>query len=102
MSKFRTKSVVVEARQFTGDNADELVKWVASEGGEATYHSYLPAVRSHTGLVVTGAMPACISINTLDGDLFVNEDDWIIQPSLGDFGMCKAESFADLYDKADQ
>lgn len=39
MPKFKRKPKTIEARQFTGgeQNANELVKWIADNGGEAKW-----------------------------------------------------------------
>lgn len=100
MSKFRKKPVVVEARQYWGD-ADAIVDWINGEGGKAKYHPYIPAVRSATGFITEGAFPACISISTLEGDMFANEGDWIIQGVAGEFYPCKPDIFTETYEAAD-
>jgi hypothetical protein len=97
VSKFRKKPVVIEARLYD-NNADEIVEWITSEGGKATYHPYIPAVRSITGFVTEGAFPECISINTLEGDMFANEGEWIIRGVAGEFYPCKPEIFAETYE----
>ena len=98
MPKFRKKPVVIEARQYDGDNHAAIIAWISAEGGKAQYLSYVPAVRSATGFVTEGAMPACIGISTLEGDMFADEGDWIIRGVAGEFYPCKPDIFAETYE----
>jgi hypothetical protein len=98
VSKFRKKPVVIEARQYDGDHHNAILDWVNSEGGKAKFHPYVPAVRSSAGFVTEGAFPACISICTLEGDMFANEGDWIIRGVAGEFYPCKPDIFVETYE----
>lgn len=40
-------------------------------------------------------------IHTLEGDMHLSKDDWLIQGIKGEFYPCKPDIFADSYEKVD-
>lgn len=92
MPKFRKKPVVIEARQWTGANFDELFKWGSPEGG------LRDAKIVHAG---NGSDPTKLTITTLEGNHIANVGDWIIKGVAGEFYPCKPEIFAKTYEDAE-
>jgi hypothetical protein len=85
MPLFRKKPVVIEAIQFDGSNAQEIMDWA---GGSAV------VIRSNTA--------DCLTIPTLEGDHLASLDDWIIKGVKGEFYPCKPDIFAATYEEAIQ
>ena len=80
MSKFRKKSVVIEAILWLGNNIDEM-------------GSFLPEV---TMEYVSRGFP--ITIITLEGKMEANVGDWIIKGVKGEFYPCKPDIFEATYE----
>lgn len=78
--KFRKKPVVIEARQYTGRNATELLGWI---GGTELEEDFLGDY---------------IEIKTLEGTMRADKNDWIIQGVKGEFYPCKPDIFALTYE----
>lgn len=88
--KFRKKPVVVEAIQWTGYNADEMIAFMFTartlrrEDFESPNTSRMPG-----GMLV---------IETLEGDHKENPGDWIIKGVKGEFYPCKPDVFEATYE----
>ena len=76
--KFRKKPVTVEAIQWTGTNMDEIGKFMDGVHW---------AIADHDPV-----------IPTLEGDMRVSLNDWIIKGVKGEFYPCKPDIFAATYD----
>jgi len=83
--KFREKSVIIEAEQWTGgtDSWDRIMSlglknWKPGDMGSYTF-----------------------TIKTLDGDYLAKINDWIIKNVNGEFHPCKPEFFEKTYEKVD-
>lgn len=86
MPCFRKKPVEIEARQFEAENddgshLDSLVEWIVNNGGEAR----------HDG--------ANLFIQTLEGEMRADCNDWIIRGVKSEFYPCKPDIFQTTYDK---
>lgn len=89
--KYRKKPVVIEAVQFTRENALAWLNCPAS---------------TPFGLFVSGGWhpvnqtiySATISIDTLEGKMRADLDDWIIKGIKGELYPCKPDIFAATYD----
>ncbi len=79
MPTFRKRPVQIEAREWTGANAVDLLDWI---GESATQEG-----------------PSLI-IHTLEGDHEATLGDWIIKGVKGEFYPCKPDIFAMTYDEA--
>lgn len=82
---YRKKMVDVEARQLTGGNHSEITAWVTANGGVAGQ----------------GAAPSgepCLYLETPEGLMRVNNDDWVIRGVQGEFYLCKPDVFGETYD----
>jgi hypothetical protein len=82
--KFRKKPVVIEAVQWTGENAAELNAFM---GGALALHPI------HTCSPV---------IHTLEGDHLATRGDWIIKGVKGEFYPCKPDIFAATYEEVSE
>ncbi len=78
--RFRKKPVVIEAIQWTGDNAQEVREFMR----EASY-GWNPG--SHAWVIVT-----------LEGNMSALPGDWIIKGVKGEFYPCKPDIFAATYE----
>lgn len=80
--KFRKKPVVIEAKQWTGANKQEILAFIGDSG---SYRS--------------GGAPEGIFIKTLEGEHFANIGDWIIRGVAGEFYPCKPDIFERTYEQ---
>ena len=78
--KYRKKPVVIEAVQWTGDNWIEVSKFLGD--------SYSDPIRNSRDLF----------IDTLEGTMMANPNDWIIKGIKGEFYPCKPDIFEATYD----
>lgn len=78
--KFKKKPVVIEAVQWTGKNQFEILSFC-----KTCYFT------SH-GIVKD------LYIDTLEGDMLANVDDYIIKGVAGEFYACKPDIFALTYE----
>ena len=82
--KFRKKPVVIEARQLTVFNLEELEAWCKG----SIKGTRLPAKER------------IIHIETLEGEMTANIGDWIIKGVKGEFYPCKPDIFELTYEPA--
>ena len=80
--KFRKKPVTIEAIQWTGDNTSEIGEFLAG-----------------VHWATSGDNPV---IPTLEGDMVVSLNDWIIKGVKGEFYPCKPDIFEATYEAADK
>jgi len=79
MALYRKKPVVIEAMQWDGLNAAELLKWV-------------------DGSYLDGASGQFIKIPTLEGVMAASVGDYVIRGVAGEFYPCKDEIFRATYE----
>ena len=79
MAKYRKKPVVIEAIQFTKNTVSACLKFCEDE---ASFNSEVP----------------CLHIDTLEGEMIANNDDWIIKGIKGEFYPCKPDIFEATYE----
>ena len=80
MKQYRKKPVVIEAVQFLGDeNLLEIIEWIGSNN-----------------LI---AMDNFICIITLEGQMTVQRNDWVIKGVKGEFYPCKPDIFEATYEE---
>jgi hypothetical protein len=84
MPFFQKKPVVIEARQLTKDNPDEILVWVNSNSKNRV--CYRTRCISHS-----------LVIPTLEGDHQAAIGDWIIKGVKGEFYPCKPDIFEMTY-----
>src|SRR6266446_1174748 len=83
MPKFRKKPVVIEAIQYTGENADEIDAFVGKELHKLLMH------------------PLVLVIPTLEGEMNARHGDWVIKGVKGEFYPCKPDIFTATYETFD-
>lgn len=83
--KFRKKPVVIDAIQWTGKNASEVL-----------------AFCEHKAMWHYASLPDKINIETLEGNMKADLNDWIIKGVKGEFYPCKPDIFEKTYEPADQ
>jgi len=84
-SEFRKKPVIISAWQvdlLNADDCDALMQWC---GGRFYKKGELEA-------------PLTIAIDTLEGRMYADHDDWIIRGVQGEFYPCKPDIFAATYE----
>jgi len=79
MAKYRKLPVEIEAIQFTGNNMPEL-------------ELFVPVGRYHDD--------ETFSIITLEGEMHVSVDDYVIKGVKGEFYPCKPDIFEATYERA--
>ena len=84
ISTYRKKPLVVEALQWTGFNLNEVV-------------GFCPVIRVETGLLVLDRFPE-LFIRTLEGEMHVSLNDFIIKGVRDEFYACKPDVFWETYD----
>ena len=87
MPNFRKKPAVIEARQLTWDNIEEVMAWCG-----ATRHYTPKPFRSVGGIYVP--VSATEEVQTHFGD-------WVIKGVAGEFYPCKPDIFDATYEPAD-
>lgn len=87
--KFRKRPVIVEAIQFTGDNADEFKEFVGAENIQCYLESGDGSFRR-------------VSIKTDSGINGVCVGDWIIKGTEGEVYPCKPDVFSKIYEKVEE
>ncbi len=82
MPFYQKKPVIIEARQWTGENyADEFEGWLT---------------QSHTALGIPNG--GKIIIETLEGPITADINDWIIKGIKNEFYPCKPDVFELTYE----
>lgn len=92
MPQFRKKPVVIEAIQWSGNvNRQEVCDFVGKDLKTEVY--------SETAyLAGQGAPSFSLIIETLEGDMTANPNDWIIKGVSGEFYPCKPDIFEKTYE----
>lgn len=92
--KFRKKPVVIEAMEYDGTNADQLIEFMGGtkQANAETKTRPGPGRGVHQELV----------IHTLEGDMSASLNDWIIRGVQGEFYPCKPDIFAATYEREDR
>lgn len=86
VAKYRKKPVVIEAIQWTGDNWNEI-------GG------FIPVPETTMGEKFPSDDHWRIYIDTLEGRMTCELNDWIIKGVKGEFYPCKPDIFEATYEK---
>lgn len=82
--KFRKKPIVIEAIQWTGDNFEEINKFMDYRGIDDTEGEEV------------------LLIETLEGPHRASKSDWIIKGFKGEFYPCKPDIFKETYEKVEE
>lgn len=84
VEKYRKKLITINAIQWTGNclkDATELAN----------------KLKSKRGIAVSGN--GSLLIQTLEGEIRVNKNDWIIKRASGSIYLCKPDIFDETYEK---
>ena len=87
--KFEKRPVVIEAMQFTGDNAAEVARWCGGRIGSEAKAS------DRTDVAYW------LDIPTLEGVMKASLGDYIIRGVQGEFYPCKPDIFEATYEAVD-
>jgi len=91
MKKYIKKPVEVEALQWTGFNPTEMEEFagdnITVEYSDAAYEAG------------AGPITATITIHTLEGDMKVKQEDYIIKGVKGKFYPCRKDIFEQTYEE---
>lgn len=86
--RYLKKPVVIEAVQFNGQNAKEIMDWA--------HKCMLPEMNA---IIRISPFNHSIVVNTLEGLMEATQGDWIIKGVKGEFYPCKDEIFKATYDE---
>ena len=84
--KYRKKLIVIEAMQFTEESKDQVFNFVT-----CNRYPDFDDTRSPT-----------LKIETLEGEMTAQINDWIIKVVNGEFYPCKPDIFEKTYEKVDE
>lgn len=89
MNKYKKKPIIVEALKFNGSNVNEVRHFC---GSSCTVFGY--------GLeeILPSKHYSQIIIHTLEGDMKVSNNDYIIKGIKGEFYPCKPDIFEQTYE----
>lgn len=97
--KFRKKPVVIEAVQYKAEGEVPAIEFLGGyteadykNGLYETDKAYFTMAADHT---------VRITIKTLEGDMRVDDGDWIIKGVHGEFYPCKNKIFEKTYEPAE-
>ena len=79
--KFRKKPILIDAKQFTGDNWRDIFEW-----------------GDQNGITITGSAIE-LTIATYEGNMTALPNDWIIKGVNGELYPCKPDIFEKTYEK---
>ena len=83
IEKFRKKPVVIEAVKYVDGNGEEIIDFTENN---AVFHT---RENNITELIIP----------TLEGDMKVEKEDWVIKGVKGEFYPCKPNIFLETYEK---
>jgi hypothetical protein len=90
--KYRKKPVVIDAVQWTGANVDEVAGFMLTKASLRRRDCVGPS----GGLMPGGAL----LIETIEGTMTAQPNDWIIKGVQGEFYLCKPDIFEATYEAA--
>jgi hypothetical protein len=88
MTQYRKKPVVIDAMQFTGKNAADVIEWVGPKASSILSYSHAGEVEE-------------VEIETLEGTMHASPGDWIIRGIKGEYYPIKPGIFAATYEAAE-
>lgn len=103
--KYRKKPIVIDAMQWTGSNATEVVEW--AQGGwraKTPFDSTLGGIWIRQKVLRESPLECLwfLVIPTLEGDHEASPGDWIIRGVKGELYPCKPDIFEATYDSQEQ
>ncbi|MGB7237128.1 MAG: hypothetical protein WBD41_14230 [Rhodococcus sp. (in: high G+C Gram-positive bacteria)] len=101
--KFRKKPVEIEAMQWDGTaaGASPIIDWILANGDRSAHwdepHDEIRNVLPDGTEQGCPASPGGLFINTLEGTMRADKEDWIIRGIKDEFYPCKPDIFAATY-----
>lgn len=89
----RKKPVVIQAVQWTGDNLQEILEFVSMH---PDFNTWFKNNDEYTDFVRNDGNR--FRIKTLEGTMYADKGDWIIQGVKGEFYPCKPDIFDATYE----
>jgi hypothetical protein len=93
--KYRKKPVVIEARQLTKESLSSLTQWIDAEGGKTGEWCWDD---DDDQFIVE----RYLTIETLEGNMKAQENDWVIKGVSGEFYPCKPDIFEMTYERVEE
>src|SRR6516165_1063321 len=90
MSKYRKKSVEIEAVQWDGNNIDEILEFVDADD---RWKNRIELKYVEGGPVIGSPAFSILQIPTPEGIMTAQRGDWIIRGVLGELYPCKPDFF---------
>lgn len=87
--KFREKPMIIEALQWTGNNAEDILNFAFERG-------------QHGPAIIHNPLTQQIEIATLEGKMSAHIDDWIIIGVVGECYPCKPDIFLKTYERINE
>lgn len=94
--KFRKRPVVVEAIQWVGSNAPEVLKFILD--GREDYSHLPPRSKDGKSGVSLSVTESILRIPTLEGVMNAMRGDWIVKGVKGEFYPVKPDIFKQTYE----
>jgi len=91
--KFRKKPIVIEAFQYDGDLMNTSGNYYVPDWAVTAFKDEVLFYES-----VYGGVPCDLFIKTLEGNMFVSVNDFVIQGVNGELYPCKPDIFEKTYD----
>jgi hypothetical protein len=85
MPRYRKKPVVIEAKEYKGENKKEIIDFIG-------YENLLIQKRPNYPII----------IQTLEGDMKVEKGDFVIKGVNGEFYPCKPDIFYKTYEQVEE
>lgn|SRR5574343_1108850 len=93
MQKYRKKPVIVEAIKYNGFNENEIIDFTANLA------KYQVAIGSSSDGMGGKETYSKLTILTLEGEMLVSKNDWVIKGVNGEFYPCKPDIFGKTYEE---
>lgn len=97
MSEYRSKPVVIEAKQLDGESNHDVFLWVAEQ---TIAYDYTSDDKPDLGVTIDPADGRMV-IRTLEGEMHADPGDWIIRGTRGEFYPCKPDVFEAKHEPVD-
>jgi len=99
MTKYVSRLVAIEARQFNGGIADAtaVMEWINSNGGVSVWCGALAARESLDGRTKHTGLPESLRVKTPDGWSMLYLGDYVIRHPKGYFYRYDQVDFEELY-----
>lgn len=87
VKKYKKRPIIIEALQWTGKNVEEMKMFVGKENCQIEDFSFF--IGKEKGYF--------LKIRTLEGEMMVNEGDYVLKGVRGEFYPCNESIFLETY-----